>query len=418
MKSKGKNRIALVLCALVIVFLCITGVTGLEINGYRLKPIGEVIVQGLDLQGGVAVVMEITDDDVTKEVLENTKEQLALRADKLGVAENVVTTEGDNRIRIEIPGADDSSSVVSSLQQQGKLTFKSPNGDVLLTGSDVDKATATTDSNGSPQVSLKMNSEGKTKFAEATKAYLNQTISIYMDDEELTSPTVQSEITNGEAVITGNYTLDEAKNLAALINAGALPVTLKTASVQTIGAQLGEDAIPNAILAGVVGVGLVFLFMILSYRVLGLMASFALSLFIYLVFIIFAEVGVTLTLPGIAALLLTVGMAVDANVLIFERIREEIRRGVPAKGAVTRGFDNAFSSIIDSNVTTILAALVLYALGSGSVKGFAITLMIGIIISLFTSLTVTRFLIKRCVESGFLNKPACFRVKEGNRNEK
>ena len=413
-KAKKSSIIAMIVSVIVIGFLAFTAFKGLTIFGtFEIKPFSKIIKQGLDLQGGVSVVMEIQDDDVTKEQLNNTKEQLELRVNKVGVAETVVTTEGDKRIRVDIPGQYDSSEIVNSLSQSGELTFTSPEGDVLLTGSDVSKATVVTNSEtGKIEIQLDMTEEGKSKFADATTKYVGKAISIKMDDEVLSSPTVETAITNGTAQITGSYTTESAKRLAGLINSGALPVTVKAASVQTVGSQLGADALPNALKASIIGIALVFIFMILVYRIPGLLADLALSLFIYIVLFIFGEVGVTLTLPGIAALMLTIGMAVDANVLIFERTKEELRKGISIKTAVQKGFENARSSIIDSNVTTILAALVLYFLGSGSVKGFAVTLLIGVLASMFTALTVTRFFIKRSVEARFLSKLSHFGVKK------
>lgn len=406
MKTKFKSSVLFILSTIAIIAFAFIGINGVTIGGYEFKPFAKAINQGLDLQGGVSVVMEIQDEDVTREDLEKTKQQLELRVNKIGVAETSVTTEGDRRIRVEIPGKYNSSDIVDSLSQTGELTFKSPDGEVLLTGSDIEKATATSNpQDGSPEVSLELNSEGQPKFAEATQKYMGQTISIYMDDELLSSPTVKAVISDGKASISGSTSVEESKRLAGLINAGALPVTLKAASVQTIGSQLGATALPNAVKAGVLGVILVFIFMIFTYRVSGFVASIALTLYITLVLAIFAEVGITLTLPGIAAFLLTIGMAVDANVLIFERMREELRKGVSVTTSVKRGFENALSSIIDSNVTTIIAALVLYLCGSGSVKGFAITFMIGVLASLFTALVVTKFLINNAVGMGIISKP-------------
>lgn len=414
MKTKGKSSIIITVCVAVILLLCYIGVFGLEVAGYRFKPFKELIVKGLDLQGGVSAVMEIQDDKITEETLENVKSQLELRVNSMGVAETVVVAEGDNRIRIDIPGVFESSDIVTELKKTGKLTFRNPNGDVLLEGTDIDSATVVTNTqNGTSEVSLKMTEKGKEKFAEATKTYLNQTISIYMDEEELVSPTVQAEITDGKAVISGNYTANKAKNLAALINSGALPVDLKVASVETVGAQLGSEALPNAVKAGAIGLALICIFMILYYRLPGVVSCFALAFYVFIVLFIFEEIGCTLTLPGIAAFLLTIGMAVDANVLIFERIREELRKGVTVKTSVQRGFENALSSIVDSNLTTIIAALVLYFLGSGTVKGFAVTLMIGIVCSLFTSLVLTKLLLKQCVNAGIITKLSHFRVKKG-----
>lgn len=413
MKTKGKSSALFILCTLAIILFAFVGYKGAEVAGWRIKPFSETITKGLDLQGGVSVVMEIQDEEVSKEDLEKTKEQLSLRVNKIGVAETVVSTEGDRRIRIDIPAQVDSGEIVESLGKTGELTFKSPKGDVILTGQDVSKATAISDENGLPQVALELNENGTKKFADATKEYLGQSISVNMDDEVLTNPTVNSVITNGSAVITGSKSADDAKRLAGLINAGALPVTVKAASVKTVGAQLGEEALPNALKAALIGIGLIFVFMIIYYRVPGAIACLALTLFIALILFLFGEIGVTLTLPGIAGVLLTIGMAVDANVLIFERIREELKKGVSIRSAVEKGFENATSSIMDSNITTIIAALVLYFLGSGTVKGFAITLLVGIVVSLFTALIVTKFFMNKAVEMGLLTKLSQFRVKRG-----
>ena len=413
MKTKGKSSALFILCTLAIILFAFLGYKGAEVAGWRIKPFSETITKGLDLQGGVSVVMEIQDEEVSKEDLEKTKEQLSLRVNKIGVAETVVSTEGDRRIRIDIPAQVDSGKIVESLGKTGELTFKSPKGDVILTGQDVNKAIATSDENGLPQVALELNEEGTKKFADATKEYLGQSISVNMDDEVLTNPTVNSVITNGSAVITGSKSADDAKRLAGLINAGALPVTVKAASVKTVGAQLGEEALPNALKAALIGIGLIFVFMIIYYRVPGAIACLALTLFIALILFLFGEIGVTLTLPGIAGVLLAIGMAVDANVLIFERIREELKKGVSIRSAVEKGFENATSSIMDSNITTIIAALVLYFLGSGTVKGFAITLLVGIVVSLFTALIVTKFFMHKAVEMGLLTKLSQFRVKRG-----
>ena len=413
MKTKGKSSALFILCTLAIILFAFLGYKGAEVAGWRIKPFSETITKGLDLQGGVSVVMEIQDEEVSKEDLEKTKEQLSLRVNKIGVAETVVSTEGDRRIRIDIPAQVDSGKIVESLGKTGELTFKSPKGDVILTGQDVNKAIATSDENGLPQVALELNEEGTKKFADATKEYLGQSISVNMDDEVLTNPTVNSVITNGSAVITGSKSADDAKRLAGLINAGALPVTVKAASVKTVGAQLGEEALPNALKAALIGIGLIFVFMIIYYRVPGAIACLALTLFIALILFLFGEIGVTLTLPGIAGVLLTIGMAVDANVLIFERIREELKKGVSIRSAVEKGFENATSSIMDSNITTSIAALVLYFLGSGTVKGFAITLLVGIVVSLFTALIVTKFFMHKAVEMGLLTKLSQFRVKRG-----
>lgn len=412
-RSKSSSIVLLILIIAAIGLSAFAGFRGFVIGGYRFKSFNDAITKGLDLQGGVSVLMEIQQDEVSTEELEMTKEHLALRVNKLGVAETVVTTEGTKRIRVEIPGQFSSQDIVDSLSASGNLTFKGPDGEIILTGKDVKKASAQLDQQtGKPVVALELNDEGRQIFADATKKYIGQQISIYMDDELLISPNVQTQITEGKATITGNKTLEENKTLAGLINSGALPLTVKAVSVENVSAQLGTTAFPNAVKAGAIGIVIVFLFMIIIYRVQGFFASVALTLYITLTLLIFAEVGVTLTLPGIAAFLLTIGMAVDANILIFERTKEELRKGISIKSSIKKGSENALSSIVDSNVTTILCALILYFIGSGSVKGFAITLMIGIVVSLFTALIVTNTLIKLAVEGGLLNKVSYFGVKK------
>ena len=416
--KKGRSATLFILAVIIIISLSFAGFKGVEIGGWEFKSFDKAITKGLDLQGGVSVLMEITDENLSSEDLEKnlekTKQLLDLRVNKLGVAETTVTAEGDRRIRIDIPGQFDSKEIVDSLQKTGNLTFKDSEGNEVLNGKDVEEASVMTDNTtGKPVVTLKLNEEGKQKFAEATEKNLNKTISIYMDEDLISSPVVESVISGGEAIITGSKTVDEAKNLAGLINSGALPVTLKVASIESVGAQLGAEAMPNAMKAGAVGILLIFLFMIFNYRMLGVIASITLTLYTMLVLIVFVEANVTLTLPGIAGFLLTIGMAVDANVLIFERIKEEMAKGVSAKSAVKAGFHNALSSIVDSNVTTVIAALVLYFMGTGPVKGFAVTLMIGIVLSMFTAIFITRKLTEWAINMGMLSKPWHFKVKRG-----
>ena len=418
MKGRKKSRsiAVFVLTIVVILSLAFSGFKGFEIAGWQVKSFNEAITKGLDLQGGVSVLMEIQDDNVTPQVRQRVKQLLELRVNSIGVSETVVTEEGDKRIRIDIPGAYDSSEIVEDLSKTGNLEFRDSEDNVLLTGKDVKDATALLDDTSRPVVSLELNDDGKEKFAEATANNIGKSIGIYMDDEEVSSPVVQSTISDGKAVINGMSSMDEATKLAGIISSGALPVTIKAVSINNVGAQLGSEALPNAIKAGAIGISLVLIFMILYYRIPGVFASISLILYITLILLIFTEMKVALTLPGIAALLLTIGMAVDANVLIFERIREELKRGISVKSAVKAGFENAMSSIVDSNSTTFIAALILYFIGSGSVKGFAVTLMIGIVLSLFTSLVVTKFLINLAVEIGLLKSLWQFRVKGGTNN--
>ena len=417
MKTKVTAFTVFIISIAIIVFLAFAGFKGFTINGYQFKTFNDMITKGLDLQGGVSVTMQLEGDSITSKELEQTQQLLSLRVNKVGVSNTSVTTEGNNKVVVNIPGDYDSNSILDTLTTTGQLTFVSPDGSTILTGSDVSNASVYVNNNGEPVITLKLNSSGTEKFAEATKTYLGKKIAIEMDGEVLTAPTVQSVISDGQATITGSSSLAEAKKVADIINAGALPVPVKVVSVETIGAQLGASALPNAMKAGAIGVLVIFLFMILNYRWAGFVSSMALSIFILLVLYAYVGVGVVLSLPGIAGLLLTIGMAVDANVLIFERIKEELRQGRSVSAAVKLGFHNALSSIIDSNVTTIIVALVLYYFGSGEVQGFALTLLIGVLISMFTAIIITRFFMNLAVDSKLFNKPSMFgRIKRRDDN--
>jgi preprotein translocase subunit SecD len=406
MKSRAKSTIIFTLLVIMIGVLAYAGIYGIEAGGYRFKPFSETINRGLDLQGGVSVLEEIQEDTADQDTMNRTIELLSMRVNKMGVSETVVSQEGSKRIRIEIPGKFDAQEVLDSVAKTGELKFVGPEGTTLLTGKDVKQASAFIDTNNgnAPTISLELNADGTTKFADATKKYLNQKISIYMDDEMLTNPTVQAVITNGQAVITGSESLKEAQRQANIINSGALPVTVKAVEVKTVGASLGASALPQSIMAGIVGIGIVLLLMILYYRVPGLIADIALILYMVMVLLAFAGINATLTLSGIAAFLLTVGMAVDANILIFERMKEELKSGKSTKAAIDAGFHRAMSSILDSNITTILAGIVLYSLGSGSVKGFALTLVLGVALSMISAIFVTKYLIKLAADMGWFKK--------------
>lgn len=402
--KKKKSAILFILSVVVIFSLAFISAQGVKLFGYEIKPISKSINKGLDLQGGVSVVEEIQ-GKVDKKTFDKTIELISMRVNKMGVSETVVTKEGQNRIRIEIPGKFDAKAVIDSVVKTGELKFVGPDKKTILTGKDVKEATAYLNDTNSPTIGLELNQDGTKKFAEATKKFINQPIAIYMDDEMLTNPTVNDVITGGKAVITGSKTLEEATRQANIINSGALPVTLKTVSAKTVGATLGATALPKSIKAGAIGIALVFIFMLLYYRLPGIIADIALVLYIILVLIVFSGIEATLTLSGIAGFLLTVGMAVDANVLIFERIKEEIIIGKSLGNAIESGFHRALSSILDSNITTLIAGFALYFLGAGGIKGFALTLIIGIICSMFTAITVTRFLLKNFVGTGwFVNK--------------
>lgn len=412
-KKNVKSGIILIVSIALIGILAYCGLFGLNLGNYKVNTFGSNIDKGLDLVGGTSLLMEIKDATSDKDVLARTMELIKMRLDPDGVKDVIITEEGDNRVRIEIPGEFDTDSVIETIGKTGNLTFVGPDDKEILTGKQVKEAIAYMDSNNQYAVSLELNEEGKDAFAEATTKFLNQQISIKMDDEVLTSPKVNSVISDGKASISPMETMEEASKIANIINSGALPVTLEVASVKTVGPTIGAEALQLSKKAAIIGVALVIIFMIIYYRIPGILASAALVLFICIVLIIFGEFGVVLSLAGIAGLLLTIGMAVDANVLIFERTKEELKLGKSIVSAVDAGYHRALSSILDSNVTTIIAALVLYFLGSGAIKGFAVTLLVGIIVSIFTALFVTKFLVNCAVKAGFLSKPSHFGIKGG-----
>lgn len=409
---KKRNATYFVIIVLLLSFLGYTGSMGLNAFGYRVKSFGELIKTGLDLQGGVSVLMEVQADDLTAEELDAMRSLLDLRVNKIGVSETVTMTEGEKRVRIDIPGVFNSSDIVTSLQTTGVLTFRDPDGEIIIEGRDVASAAAMIDSNGRPIVSLRLSEEGAEKFREATTRLVGQNISINMDDEELRNPRVNDPITTGEAIITGMSSVEDAQFLAGIINSGALPYPVEAVSVRTVGPSLGAGVMDQVVLAAAIGIGMIFLYMSLYYRKLGILASIALGFYVWLLLYVFYSIDATLSLAGIAGFLLTIGMAVDANVLIFERIREEGHGKEDLLKVIEAGYSNAISSILDANITTIIAGLVLYFVGTGSVKGFALTLMIGIVLSMFTALFVTKKLLKIAVRMGMLKTQRDLGVKE------
>lgn len=364
------------------------------------------IILGLDLQGGVSITYE-ADGDVTSAEMDDVLEKLKDRAENFST-ESDVYLEGDRRVVVNIPGADDAQAVLESLGADGSVEFKDEDGNVVLTGSDVsDAKAAQVSENGQSTteciIQLSLNGTGKTKFAKATTDNLNKVISIYYDDKLISAPKVQSVISNGEAQITGMSSFEEADRIATFIRIGALPVKLNEIRSNVVGAKLGDEAISTSLLAGAIGLAIILIFMLLTYRISGLAADIALLLYVGLELLVLNGLNITLTLPGVAGIILSIGMAVDANVIIFTRIKEEIAAGKDVSSAIKTGFKKASSAIIDGNVTTLIAAAVLALKGSGTVKGFAYTLAIGIIISMFTALFVTRAIINMMYHLGAKN---------------
>ncbi|MBQ2833823.1 MAG: protein translocase subunit SecD [Clostridia bacterium] len=410
-KPKNPRTRAIVQLAVILVLVAVCGYVALFGIGKGtminyLKPWGEAISLGLDLRGGVYTVYEAENDGSLdfESKMSSTVGILTSRLTRQGFTEATVTRQGENRIRVEIPNVSDPNEILRIIGTPAQLYFVDEAGNNLLEGAMIKNAQASQDENGQPCVAFELNDEGAKLFAEATAANLGKTISITLDGEVISAPTVNSVIAGGQGQITGQFTADDAKNLATLILSGALPLNLSQLEVSAISATLGVEALDKAVLAGVIGVSLVMIFMLLVYRVCGLVADIALTIYIMIVVLLLALTGAQLTLPGVAGIILGIGMAVDANVVIFERIREELKVGRPLPSSIKKGFSNALSAIIDANVTTVIAAVVLYAFGTGTIRGFALTLGISVVTSMFTAIFVTHKLLDIFADLGIKNQ--------------
>lgn len=408
--QKGKAVLTIVL------FLLLTlGCVYIDIFGLAGSGKADDITLGLDLAGGVSITYEIVDENASASDIQDTVYRLKKRVDGYST-EGDVYQQGSNRIAIEIPGAENANQILEELGKPGALTFLDPDNyslytqgqdyEAVLTGSDIVSAQAAIDtSSGSNNyvVQLEFSEDGAKKFGEATTANVGKRIYIIYNDEVISAPTVKSAITNGSCVIDNMESYDAADTLATTIRIGALPLELKELQSNIVGAKLGEDAIQTSLLAGIIGLALVAVIMILVYRFPGVVSVMSLIAYTALTLLCLNLFDVTLTLPGIAGILLSIGMAVDANVIIFTRIKEEITAGNTVKVAVKAGFHKAMSAILDGNITTLIAAAVLWIMASGSVKGFAQTLALGIILSMFTALVITRLLLNAFVNLGATN---------------
>ena len=382
---------------------------------------------GLDLVGGSRLVLEAETTKnittITPDVMSRLQFAIENRVNKLGVAETVVQQVGDKRLLIEIPNVTDLKEAKAFLGETAQLVFKKeavgPNGeqvweDVGLTGQDLSKSTLSTDQTGQWVVSLEFNAEGSKKFAELTKNLVGKQMAIFFDGELQSAPVIREPIYGGKAQISGGdsgFEYAEAERMVNLLNAGALPVPAKIVEENTVGPTLGADSIAKSKFAGAIGLGFVMLFMLLVYRLPGLIADIALIIYSLILFALFKAIPVTLTLAGIAGFILSIGMAVDANILIFERMKEELKAGRNLFTAINSGFDRAFTSIFDSNMTTIITSFILYMLGSSIVKGFALTLAIGVIVSMFSAITITKNFMHLIFGTGELKYPALFGLK-------
>ena len=391
--KKNKGIISLILVALLTVLLGFTSVVGL---GSKHTGAAKNIKLGLDLEGGVSITYQAKGKTPSESEMKDTVYKMQKRVEQYST-EATVYQEGDDRITIEIPGVTDANKVLTELGKPGSLEFQDETGKVVLQGTDVKTATARIieKETGAKEniVELNLTKEGGKKFAEATKANIGKPINIVYDGEVISNPMVNEEITGGQAVISGNFTYEEVENLASTIRIGGLKVELEELNSSVVAAKLGEEAINTSLLAGLIGLIIIFVFMCVVYRLPGFASSIALCIYTGIVLVALNAFDITLTLPGIAGIILGIGMAVDANVIIFARVKEELAAGRNVKTSLKTGFQKALSAILDGNVTTLIAAIVLGLMGTGSVKGFAQTLALGIVVSMFTALVVTRIII-------------------------
>lgn len=381
-----------------------------------ISPLTNSIKQGLDLQGGTHVVLQAVDTPELKvddDAVNRSVKIIERRVNELGLTEPVIQRQGKDRIIVELPGVKDPEKAIAMLGRTAMLQFKDQDGNVVLTGKDLKDAKAQISNGNQSVVGLEFNDEGGKKFADLTARNIGKQIAIVLDGDVLTAPVVQEAITGGRAQISGSRTMEEAERLAILLRSGSLPVKIEVMENRTVGPTLGQDSKEKSIKAFSIGIIGVFVFMLIFYRLSGLVADVALLLYVMLLLLAMRYLNATLTLPGIAGIILSIGMAVDANVLIFERFKEELRRGKTLRSAMDAGFGRALVTIFDSNITTLMAAAVLFYLGTGPVKGFAVTLALGVVLSMFTAVTVTKFMLRFLIYSNLTSNPAFFGVGAG-----
>lgn len=409
MRKKNFIKLMVIIVAIVGVFC------------YYISPLAHSIKQGLDLQGGTHVVLEAMDTPeapVNEDAVQRVAKIIEKRVNELGLTEPIIQRQGDRRIIVELPGVKDPDKAIEVLGKTAMLEFQDDNGVTVMTGKDLKDAKAQIDQSNQNLVSLEFSDEGGQKFAELTRQNIGKNIAILLDKQMLTNPNVREAITGGKAVITGSRTLEEAQQLAILLRSGSLPVKVDVIETRTIGPTLGQDSKDKSEFAFTVGIGAILIFMLIYYRLSGFIANITLMAYVLMLLAGLKLLDATLTLPGIAGVILSVGMAVDANVLIFEHFKEEYKMGKTLMAAMDAGFSRAFTTIFDSNITTLIAAAVLFFMGTGPVKGFAITLGLGIILSMFTAITFTQYLLKLLISSNIFKSGKVYGASEVNNNAK
>lgn len=415
--------------AVLVVLLLIAGwyVTAAGV-GDTFGGIRDYVKLGLDLQGGVYVVLE-ADTDATGEelntLMNQTQAVIERRVNELGLTNPVVTIEGEKRIRVELPGVDDADSAIEAIGTTAQLMFITADGNIVLTGDNVQDAGTQINQDGAGYVvTMQFDSEGATAFEEATRAIVNgeitadeqiglsaNTIAIILDNEIISNPSVSTVISGGSCEIEGSFTQESASELAALIRGGALPVDLEEVQTSIIGPTLGMSSLTDSIIAALIGLAVVLLLMLIVYRIMGLTADIALILYTLVYLWLIVAFRMVLTLPGIAGMILSIGMAVDSNVIIFSRIKEEVKNGKTIRVAARQGYRRALTTVIDAQITTLIAGLALYEFGSGDVRGFALTLMLGVVLSIFTATVVTNLYLLIFAESRVFGKNSWFGIK-------
>ena len=434
---KAKSTLILIIT---LVLIALTATVSYYGVGENKNLSAENIKLGLDLAGGVSITYEADIENPSEAEMDSAISLIRKRLDFNNYTEAEAYQEGTNRIHVEIPGVSDPNKAVSDIGQTAQLRFvgmdyaklevdedgkteeiKDMNeligkiGEEVLTGADIADASKqigalSATSQNEAYVQLKLNSEGTIKFKEATEKYVGKNIAIMLDDKIISNPRVNSVISGGEAIITGMANPEEAENLAALIRAGALPFKLTPIQANGVGATLGMEAINSSVMACTIGGIIILAFMMFYYRIPGVAASIALVFYAAAVLVLINLFNLTLTLPGVAGIILSIGMAVDANVIIFSRIKEELKAGKGVRASIDAGFKKALSAIVDGNVTTLIAASILWWLGTGPIKGFAQTLALGIVVSMFTALVVTRIIIKQFINLG-IKQPKLYGAK-------
>lgn len=411
MRPGGATKLAVAVIAIV------------AIGFFAFQPLITSLDLGLDLRGGVQVTLQAVEkpgEKVTREQMQELQAVIRERVDQLGVSEPRIQIAGSDRLIVELAGIEDPDEAVEYIGMTALLEFKKADGTVILKGDQLRDARAGHDPrNNKPIITLEFNSEGAKAFADATTEAVKYAqgdprrfIAIFLDNQLISNPHVQTPITNGQAVIEGGFeSFEEAANLAAMLRGGALPVETEVVAKQAVGPTLGLESLNKSKTAFIVGLLAIGLFLLLVYRIPGVVANLSLIIYGIIVLAALYFLDAVLTLPGIAGLLLSVGMAIDANIIIYERIKDELRNGKTLRAAVEAGFKRAFWTIFDANITTLIAAVILYYFGSGPIRGFAVTLSIGIVASMFTAITLTRLLLRLTISSGLFTKTEFYGVR-------